>query len=289
LINGNSNHYKFGGHERDNETGLDYFGARYYGNWLGRFAIPDDFLKESHVGDPQSWNKYAYARNNPLRYTDPTGEKADVATSCSWDGSTCQVNITASIAIYPEGGPDISNDQMKQAAADIKSQIESAWSGSYEQDGVTYNVARTVNVQVSADEGAALKTGAQNVIALKDGNAIEPTTEKLGADSLVYPASLKGGPDRGVWNINSIHFKGMPIHEFTHLLGVNDRESGGWDVSRHGQSEYDRATANDFRWALSGVLTTDRELRSGTVDYGVRQNQTLQYSVGAPTRFGWWK
>ncbi len=173
FVSSDSNRYKFSGKERDAETGLDYFGARYYGNWLGRFATPDDFLKDSHVGDPQSWNKYAYARNNPLRYTDPTGEKVNVAISCSSDGETCQVNITASIAFYPESGSDISSDQMNQAAADIKSQIESAWSGTYQQDGVSYNVSTTVNVEVSADEGSALKTGAQNVIALKDGVANE--------------------------------------------------------------------------------------------------------------------
>ena len=36
-----TNHYKFTGKERDDESGLDYFGARYYGNALGRFITPD--------------------------------------------------------------------------------------------------------------------------------------------------------------------------------------------------------------------------------------------------------
>ncbi len=65
---------------------------------------PDDFWKDSNVADPQSWNKYAYARNNPLRYTDPTGEEATVTTSCNQDHTTCQVNVTASIAIYSVNG-----------------------------------------------------------------------------------------------------------------------------------------------------------------------------------------
>ena len=37
FVNNDPNHYKFTGKERDSETGLDYFGARYYGNWLGRW------------------------------------------------------------------------------------------------------------------------------------------------------------------------------------------------------------------------------------------------------------
>ena len=65
---------KFVSKERDNETGLDYFGARYFASVQGRFTSPDDFLNDTHVSDPQSWNLYVYVRNNPLRYIDPTGE-----------------------------------------------------------------------------------------------------------------------------------------------------------------------------------------------------------------------
>ncbi len=59
--------------ERDAETGLDYFGARYYSGAQGRFTTTDKPLADQHAEDPQSWNLYSYVRNNPLRYTDPTG------------------------------------------------------------------------------------------------------------------------------------------------------------------------------------------------------------------------
>jgi len=65
---------RFTGKERDNETGLDYFGARYYGNALGRFTSPDPFtVTPGRVIDSQQLNLYAYGRNNPLKYVDPTG------------------------------------------------------------------------------------------------------------------------------------------------------------------------------------------------------------------------
>ena len=59
FVNNDSNHYKFTGKERDSETGLDYFGARYYGNWLGRFVTPDWAAKVAAIpyaefADPQS-------------------------------------------------------------------------------------------------------------------------------------------------------------------------------------------------------------------------------------------
>jgi len=73
------NHYKFTGKERDAETGLDYFGARYYGNWLGRFLTPDKPFADQHPGNPQTWNLYSYVRNNPLRLVDDTGQGARAA------------------------------------------------------------------------------------------------------------------------------------------------------------------------------------------------------------------
>ena len=83
--NPTTNNYKFTGKERDAESGLDYFGPRYYGNNMGRFMSPDNF--GGHLEDPQTLNKYAYAGNNPLRYTDPSGH--DFWQSCNEVGKTC--------------------------------------------------------------------------------------------------------------------------------------------------------------------------------------------------------
>jgi RHS repeat-associated protein len=65
----------FTGKERDAATGLDNFGARYNSSATGRFMSPDPkFLMKQKLVDPQQWNMYSYVRNNPLRFTDPTGE-----------------------------------------------------------------------------------------------------------------------------------------------------------------------------------------------------------------------
>jgi RHS repeat-associated protein len=68
------NGYKFTGKERDTESGNDYFGARYYASNMGRWMSPDKPFADQHPANPQTWNIYTYARNNPLRYVDDDGE-----------------------------------------------------------------------------------------------------------------------------------------------------------------------------------------------------------------------
>jgi RHS repeat-associated protein len=64
---------KFTGKERDGETVYDYFGARFFTGAQGRFTSPDPLMASAKARNPQTWNRYSYAHNNPLRFTDPTG------------------------------------------------------------------------------------------------------------------------------------------------------------------------------------------------------------------------
>jgi RHS repeat-associated protein len=67
----NFNDALFTGKERDSESGLDNFMARYDSSSMGRFMSPDPM--GGHSEDPQTLNRYAYVANNPLNRTDPTG------------------------------------------------------------------------------------------------------------------------------------------------------------------------------------------------------------------------
>jgi RHS repeat-associated protein len=72
------------GKERDAESGLDYFLARYFSGAQGRFTSPDTPLL-SQLGNPQMWNLYAYTANNPLRRVDPDGRNwFDVNGKWTW-------------------------------------------------------------------------------------------------------------------------------------------------------------------------------------------------------------
>ena len=65
--------YRYTGKEKD-DTGLYYYGARYYDDALGRFLAADSLLP--NIYDPQQLNRFAYVRNNPIKLIDPDGHAA---------------------------------------------------------------------------------------------------------------------------------------------------------------------------------------------------------------------
>ncbi|HEX9984084.1 MAG TPA: RHS repeat-associated core domain-containing protein [Thermoanaerobaculia bacterium] len=81
---------QFTGHERDTDIGpeyLDYMHARFYNpNW-GRFLSVDPSNKSMRVELPQTLNRYSYVMNNPMNYTDPTGQIFKCVTVTNDDGT----------------------------------------------------------------------------------------------------------------------------------------------------------------------------------------------------------
>ena len=72
-----------------------YFMARYYRNTHGRFTQVDEVHVDEALFDPQQWNRYAYARNNPLAYGDPTGE---FAIALVWTAPVAKAVVTTAAA-----------------------------------------------------------------------------------------------------------------------------------------------------------------------------------------------
>jgi RHS repeat-associated protein len=103
---------KFTGHERDTVAGdghtLDYMHARYYSPTAGRFVSVDPALDlRKALPNPQAWNRYAYVRNNPVRFTDPTGKY-----TCSGSKDDCRAidtavaDLTAAASKLPKDSSD---------------------------------------------------------------------------------------------------------------------------------------------------------------------------------------
>jgi RHS repeat-associated protein len=122
--------YKFTGKERDPETNLDYFGARYYAYNFGRFVTPDWAAKPTAVpyadfGNPQSLNLYSYVNNNPTTLADADGHVALVD-----DAVEIGIAITFTVMVaqaYYSLPPEQRNlgGAIRGAAADIKNWFQS--------------------------------------------------------------------------------------------------------------------------------------------------------------------
>ncbi|MFN7651343.1 MAG: RHS repeat domain-containing protein [Acidobacteriota bacterium] len=110
----------FTGKERDVETGLDYFGARYMSAAQGRFTSPDAPFADQDPVNPQSWNLYSYGRNNPLLYVDPTGNYVCASSVSTEQCDSFQQSLdqaqTAANALKEKYGADSKQYTDAQAA-----------------------------------------------------------------------------------------------------------------------------------------------------------------------------
>jgi RHS repeat-associated protein len=135
---------QFTSKERDSETGLDYFLARYYSSTHGRFLSPDEFTGGpdelydfadaasanptfyADLIDPQSLNKYQYCYNNPLTTVDPDGHKGwkewarqAVSTAVDFgDGVIRGAAASLSVGTAPGSGPSV-NDSWVNIAGQV--------------------------------------------------------------------------------------------------------------------------------------------------------------------------
>jgi RHS repeat-associated protein len=95
---GPGNSWSFTSYDRDSESGLDYALARYYNSRTGTFCSADPLA--GSPGDPQSWNRYPYGRNDPIDITDPSGKSwwSDLIGAGLWASTFFTGGATAPLA-----------------------------------------------------------------------------------------------------------------------------------------------------------------------------------------------
>lgn len=110
---------RFTGYEKDNETGLDFAEARYYNNLHGRFTAVDPLLASGKSANPQSFNRYVYVMNSPLRLTDHTGLQVGEEVS---DSGVISVDVNwftsfqAKVRYYADKAQQQFNQYMQSAS-----------------------------------------------------------------------------------------------------------------------------------------------------------------------------
>jgi len=188
------------GKERDNESGLDFFGARYYWNSAGRFTSPDVPLLDQTPEDPQSWNLYTYARNNPLVFVDPTGEA--IQLTGNEEERKKQLEALRS-AVGEQAGAYLYENKVEKKNKDGSVSTE-YYVGIY-TDGPSGKGPdfRSLN-EVSDSLGQIVGSSRVAQLAIvPEGTRIEGT--------LVAPSDIRSVPLLGEWNfggVPAVHFKG---------------------------------------------------------------------------------
>lgn len=104
------NHVGFTGKLHDDATGLSYYGARYYDPVIGRFMSVDPvgFKADS----PISFNRYAYAGDNPLKYVDPDGQYPEDISSMNGQFEAALEHADVSVSPSVSSGPNAASNPL---------------------------------------------------------------------------------------------------------------------------------------------------------------------------------
>jgi RHS repeat-associated protein len=194
LVTGaDATEHHFTGKERDTESGLDYFGARYDASNLGRFMTPDWAAKPVTVpyakfGDPQSLNLYSYVENGPVNRADADGHDTAVKYLATDDqGPTAVPIMTCDGCKAPTSTPSTQNTSytatilgqkvpvsITGGTADDRAAIQGRLNGAIgdinqhagdlsASDTKTIHNIKSITVDDSLSTGVNVKTGSYNM------------------------------------------------------------------------------------------------------------------------------
>jgi RHS repeat-associated protein len=236
--------YKFNGKELDEETGLYYYGARYYSPRESIWLSVDPLAEKNCFESP-----YVFVHNNPLIYVDPDGRDGIIVINGG------QITINANIHAYGAGAN-------KSVVAQMQKDINSRWGGNFSaqsSDGKQkFNV--NVNVNIGLYEGKE-KNDPFIIEESWNPNNRDNFVEIGAADKRSY---VTGG-DEGEWrsqgrNGSTLAQDDPAPHEVGHLLGLDDRYTDkngpnkGWETNIMGSSQNGKVEQRNIDGILGDAM-----------------------------------
>ena len=209
--------YTFSAKEKDSETGLSYFGSRYYSSdlsvWLSVDPMSDKY---------PSLSPYTYCADNPVKVVDPngeevviTGDQAKTAFESLQSGTNLHLTMDEQGKITPSGDPMNENDvQLLNAinSSDVKCVINT---------GLQYGPGEYAGTQYDANKGTAVSTNNVNIVSMKD-------FEKKGASGSGIIHEITEGYNLGRYVVDTrketIPEYASEGHEETKTIGAGNQE-----------------------------------------------------------------
>jgi RHS repeat-associated protein len=275
-----ANHYKFTGKERDSESGLDYFGARYYGSSIGRWMSPDwsagpSAIPYASLATPQSLNLYSYVGNNPMGAVDVDGHSFDPAPEGS-DPETARF-FRDSVARSPAAqGPQEGGSHSGGSAigggpsgklADGESRYESLITTGYDtflqMQHHEHSVVLTGDVLHDQLVAVAISYGEAEGLA-KEGPAELYIDRAIARLEAAGPVDA-GSPEGGHFNFRENVLEEKGFHQSCVLMG----RCGIFNSNHHHGGLVHNDTANAFFFPTGTYLHVKRDVYGGHHDPGL--------------------
>ena len=267
---------QFTSQERDVETGLDYFGARFYSSIQGRFigSDPGKFTP----ADPQNFNRYSYVQNNPLKFIDPTGRDlyltgndADyiVAELEKITGLKLQRDkLTGKVTIVPGSNRNASGtstwfaNKLAQVIGDSRAEVRINTGRSQPQVYFDYYEQRELDVDdYDAFKKADPKLAAAALAHVVEEYYYEQVLDYAGSDDThLTPAGDPRGPLSRLGRLPESHvaaldFESKVLSDFT----------GWWEQPREARL-FDLGRGRTYRQVIYSTVTYDVTEKMGTVE-----------------------
>lgn len=261
---GTKSKYGYTGQEKDSETGLSYYDARYYDPHLQRFIQPDTLLPD--VYDPQQLNRYTYANNNPLKYTDPTGHCPICVASLITGGIGLAISAVAKYIESPNDWHAIARASTEGFVLGAAAPLGAEFIG---------------GVAIGALARTALSTGVRDVIGKSIG--------LLGANSAITVANnyfenrdpqYNFLPSVLTYSISDMIF----TRAFSDLIPIGPgRSPNAWNPVDFGPNSTKLMQQNIFSNSLSGIIGggINDSLNNNNLQFSIPQYtdpNTLQYN-----------
>ncbi|WP_237319182.1 RHS repeat-associated core domain-containing protein [Vibrio sp. J1-1] len=267
------------GHEEIVEVGLIHMNGRVYDQDLGRFTSADPLVQSPYVVN--SFNRYSYVMNNPLKYTDPTGLSAEGSDSTGESGSTGLKDKNASSnGRAGEGGGESKNDSKPKEQSisnedeNDENEEDSGWGVWGDIAELAYDlspISTVVDVaNATVDTVGALAAGEFQVAAQTFGSAVfGVVAKKVKAPAKfvgsVYNKVTKRSADGRLRNADgTFAYDGGPKKSSTNSSHGNTR-TPDTEATLYGKFD---ANGNFEKWGISQDASTRysaKELAGGRI------------------------